>query len=108
MTHKLFYENYPSLLKDKCPSLYLAYTKMIREHSDNPSLPVLYKNNYISTTVQFESSTEMYRFSWVIKKLQTLVNKNVIQVWNDSLADKPSKEIGKQITAGLLKAKQKS
>lgn len=107
MTHKLFYENYPSLLKDKCPSLYLAYSKMIRDHLDNPSLPVLYKNDYISTTVQFEPSTEMYRFSWIIKKLQALLNKNVIQVWNDSLVEKPSKEIGKQITAGLLKAKPK-
>lgn len=104
MVDKILYKNLPSLLKEQCPNLYLNYVKAIQDESVSKTFPVLYKNNQISNKTIFEPSTEMYRASRILKKLQTLVEKKVIQIWNDEMAGTPSKEIGKTITQGLLES----
>ncbi len=44
----------------------------------------------------------MYRVSRMLKSLQFTTKYNLIRVWSDSLAGKPSEENGKQIVAALL------
>ena len=107
MVDKYFFENLPSLLNSQCPKLYRNYTRMIRDHSGDQSLPIPYKNDRISTRVQYEPSTEMYRASRVLLKLQRIVDKKVIQIWNDEMAGTPSKEIGRMITKNLLESAAK-
>lgn len=107
MVDKYFFENLPSLLNSQCPTLYRNYSKLIREHSKDQSLPIPYKNDRLSSKVQYEPSTEMYRASRVLLKLQKIVDKKVIQIWNDEMAETPSKEIGRLITKNLLESATK-
>ena len=107
IVEKYFFDNLPSLLNSQCPKLYRNYVNLIRSHSEDQSLPIPYKNDHISTKVQFEPSTEMYRASRVLLNLQKIVNKNVIQIWSDEMAETPSKEIGRMITKGVLESAAK-
>ena len=105
MTDKYLYKNIPSLLKIELPALYQKYVQLIDQPESKESLPVLYnqERDIIADTI-YEPDTVMYRVSWLIHRLQDLLNCNIILIWNDDIANKPSKELGKTIAQGMLES----
>ena len=105
MTDKYLYKNIPSLLKIELPDLYQKYVQLIAQPESKESLPVLYnqERDIIADTI-YEPDTVMYRVSWLIHRLQDLLNCNIILIWNDDIANKPSKELGKTIAQGMLES----
>lgn len=103
---KYIYKNIPSLLKAKMPDLYQRYVEQIEQSDAEASFPILYnQNQVISTDSVYEPDTSMYRVSWILRRLQELLDEKIILIWNDYIADRPSKEIGRTITKGLIEKK---
>lgn len=100
---KYVYDNFPSLLKYKCPKLYENYVGLLEDkHSDSNALILGDRKFSISKKETLEESTEMYKISGILKALQFTTKHNVIRLWNDKLVADASKEKGKMIVAGII------
>lgn len=96
---KYFYPSIGSLLKSQCPSLYDNYRKLIGGNS----LAILEEEKEVLTDeVIHNTSTEMYKYSRLIKNLQYLNNCNVIRSWNDDIASDVSEDNGKALIEELI------
>lgn len=83
--NKVVYPNIPSLLKDKCPSLYTNYLKLL-ENDDKTSLTIMEKSEDIDTCPKEYLDTTMYIASRNIKKMQRL-NLNILTTWYDNVTE---------------------
>lgn len=80
---KYVYENIPSLIKYRCEYLIPNYNKVISTQDEKNYLTIIGKNSIIKDTFEFVSSTEIYKISNVIYKLQKCTEHNIICTWND-------------------------
>lgn len=101
MADKVVYKNILSLLKYTAPYLLNNYYKLLENKSASSNSLVI-KDDAIDNKTTFVSDTSMYRVSRVIKGLQYTTEFNIIRLWNYSIADKPSKESGKELVSGLI------
>ena len=101
-TEKYVYKNLISLLKNKCPNLYLNYQKIIDENKNNNAIVPFYNSLEISNRSTFVADTEMYRISRIIKGLQYTTEYNIVRLWSDSIIGDPSEEKGKKIVKSIL------
>lgn len=85
MIYKIVYPDIPSLLKDKCPSLYTNYLKLL-ENDDKTSLTIMEKSEDIDTCPKEYLDTTMYIASRNIKKMQRL-NLNILTTWYDNVTE---------------------
>ena len=100
---KFVYKNLTSLLFCKRQDLYQNYVKEIAEKAKDNKSPILVDaKDKISKDTSYESSTEMYRISRIVKGLQYTTNHNVVRIWNDALIQQPSAVAGKLIIKSLI------
>lgn len=84
---KVVFNDIPTLLQNNCPEIYMNYLKMIENTSDN-ALAV--KGYEVAKTSNIYLSTDIYKASRVIKKMQKL-NKNILSVWIEPKVKKITK-----------------
>lgn len=97
---KYVYQNLPSLLKAKCPSLYGNYNKTISQGACNA---LIEQKQEISDQVIFVEDTEIYRVSRIIRGLQYTTKHNVVRLWNDSfVTNNVNEENGKLIVKKIV------
>lgn len=90
------YPTIEKLLRENCGPQYKTYLANRNERNEL----ILYKGAIIKPSEV--DTDEMYRASRVMRSLQYATRHNVIRIWNDKLADRPSKDLGRQIVAGLI------
>lgn len=91
IVRKKVYPNVPELLKQECPLLYQNYNKMIEGNNEN--LPAIYHSQSLSNKrVRFEYSTEIYKASREIRKMQRL-NSQILTVWDDDCLERDGKHL---------------
>ncbi len=105
MVDKYVYNKFPNLLKDRAPDIYRNYKELVTQQGDNSSLILYDKKHFSKRRVTHVTSTEIYRVSLIIKKLQYTTYHNVIRLWNDALLEQPSKETGRIIVSNLIEKK---
>lgn len=105
MTNKYVYQNLKSLLKYKCPSLYLKYIEIKNDNKNSPQ--IINRDMIDDEKSTFVADTEIYRISKIIKELQYTTEYNIVRKWNDDIASSSSKENGKIIINGLLDSNPK-
>lgn len=74
MTSKYVYRNLPSLLKCRCPRLYANFERLIGEPKSETKLVPFGKDLTVYNDVVFVESTEMYKISRILKRLQFTTN----------------------------------
>lgn len=101
ITEKYVYNNFTSLLKDKCPQIYLNYKKYRISYKDEF---IKFNELSLKTTrnVIYVEDTSIYKISRIIKNLQFTSKHNVIRVWNDNILSTCSDENGKKIISEIL------
>jgi calcineurin-like phosphoesterase family protein len=82
ITDKYIYENIPSLLKARLPRLYRKYQTLLKADSDSA---LATSDDIISSSSVKYISTDIYKASRIMKKLQALLNKNVIRMWDEKI-----------------------
>ena len=103
MVDKYVYENFPSLLKCKCPKLYENFVKLLNEHSSGSNaLIVMAKNLPISKKTNYVDSTEIYKISKIVKGLQYTTKYNIVRLWNDAIVADASEENGRLIVSDII------
>lgn len=83
MINKLVYPDVPSLLKAECPALYKNYLKLIKGDTKNPLVPSGRKKGEVTLLPQEYLSTDIYRASREIKKMQKLTS-NILSSWYEN------------------------
>ncbi len=86
-TEKYVYSNVPSLLKFECPTLYENYEKLSIQHmgSGNFALSIFNDNPIISSKTKFDTGTQMYEYSCILRNLQYTTKYKIVRIWNDSI-----------------------
>lgn len=84
MTDKYVYRNIPSLLKARLPRLYNNYQRLLNANQDSA---LVVGDNMLSDSAIKIASTDMYKASRIMKRLQALLNKNVIRIWDEKSFD---------------------
>ena len=80
MDYKIVYPSFQELLSNHCP-------KMLENMNSNKNELVVMKNELISSGGEFYEDTKIYRESRMMKKIQYLIDDNIIRVWNDNLLE---------------------
>ena len=80
MVNKLVYPDIPTLLKKQCPMLYENYQKLIKGEKDNPLVPGKKKKDQIEIRPQKYLSTDIYKASREMKRMQRL-SSNILTTW---------------------------
>ena len=80
MINKLVYPDIPTLLKKQCPVLYENYQKMIKGDEENPLVPGKKRKDQIETRPQRYLSTDIYKASREMKRMQRLTS-NILTTW---------------------------
>lgn len=80
MDYKIVYPSFQELLSNHCP-------KMLENMNSNKNKLVVMKNELISSGGEFYEDTKIYRESRMMKKIQYLIDDNIIRVWNDNLLE---------------------
>lgn len=80
MDNKIVYPSFQELLSNHCP-------KMLENMNSNKNELVVMKNELISSGGEFYEDTKIYRESRMMKKIQYLIDDNIIRVWNDNLLE---------------------
>lgn len=101
MTEKYVYNSLTSLLKYKCPNLYLNFEKLLVDNNSN-SLVIYNQNLPISKEWTFVPETYMYKTSRIIKGLQFTTEYNIVRIWNDNFVQEPSVENGRLIVSSII------
>ena len=102
MVDKYVYENLPSLLKFQCPELFQNYQSLIKS-GGKQTLVALDANLTISENSTPVEDTSMYRVSRILRGLQYTTKNNLVRLWNDEIAEKPSEKGGRLIVTDLIK-----
>ena len=80
MDYKIVYPSFQELLSNHCP-------KMLENMNSNKNELVVMKNELIPSGGEFYEDTKIYRESMIMKKIQYLIDDNIIRVWNDNLLE---------------------
>ena len=80
MDYKIVYPSFQELLSNHCP-------KMLENMNSNKNKLVVMKNELIPSGGEFYEDTKIYRESRMMKKIQYLIDDNIIRVWNDNLLE---------------------
>ena len=80
MDYKIVYPSFQELLSNHCP-------KMLENMNSNKNELVVMKNELIPSGGEFYEDTKIYRESRMMKKIQYLIDDNIIRVWNDNLLE---------------------
>lgn len=80
MDYKIVYPSFQELLSNHCP-------KMLENMNSNKNELVVMKNELITSGGEFYEDTKIYRESRIMKKIQYLIDDNIIRVWNDNLLE---------------------
>ena len=108
MTDKWAYKNIQSLLKNKCPELYLNYQKECLAGESNRAMVLFGKDVSVSDETTYDFPPKMYSVSKVILNLQYTTKNNVVRLWNDVIEDtideNPSEENGRVFVQSLISA----
>jgi len=80
MVTKYVYRNVPSLLNDQLPKLFENYQRLLLETAHS-SLTVLGDGNEIDTNTELYTSTDIYKASRQVRKLQYSWNESIIREW---------------------------
>lgn len=80
MDYKIVYPSFQELLSNHCP-------KMLENMNSNKNELVAMKNELIPSSGGFYEDTKIYRESRIMKKIQYLIDDNIIRVWNDNLLE---------------------
>lgn len=80
MDYKIVYPSFQELLSNHCP-------KMLENMNSNKNELVAMKNELIPSGGEFYEDTKIYRESRIMKKIQYLIDDNIIRVWNDNLLE---------------------
>ena len=80
MDYKIVYPSFQELLSNHCP-------KMLENMNSNKNELVVNKNELIPSGGDFYEDTKIYRESRIMKKIQYLIDDNIIRVWNDNLLE---------------------
>ena len=80
MDYKIVYSSFQELLSNHCP-------KMLENMNSNKNELVVMKNELIPSGGEFYEDTKIYRESRIMKKIQYLIDDNIIRVWNDNLLE---------------------
>ena len=80
MDRKIVYPSFQELLLNHCP-------KMLENMNSNKNELVVNKNELIPSGGDFYEDTKIYRESRIMKKIQYLIDDNIIRVWNDNLLE---------------------
>lgn len=83
MIDKVVYPDVPSLLEAECPALYGNYLKLIKGDKKNPLVPVKKRKGEIEVLPQEYISTDIYKASREIKKMQKLTS-NILSSWYEN------------------------
>ena len=75
--YKIIYPNLKELLQNQCPKL------LENINSTQSNELALYKNELIPNEGVFVEDTRMYKESRIIRRIQYLIDDNIIRVWND-------------------------
>ena len=84
MIDKIVYPDVATLLKVECPELYSNYIKLIKDKHNNPLVAPNKKNNEITVLPQEYLSTDIYRVSRELNKMQKLTS-NILSSWYDTI-----------------------
>lgn len=99
---KFVYKNVASLLKYRCPSLYVNFQKLQYDKGTSKALAPLQNDLKLSKRETYVSSTEIYRISRIIKGLQYTTKFSVVRVWNDNLIKENSEQNGQLMLLNLI------
>nr|MCR5722021.1 hypothetical protein [Lachnospiraceae bacterium] len=80
MIHKIVYPDVPSLLEERCPEIYDNYLKLLRENNTELLNQMVWKRNEIGIAPKAYYSTDIYKKSREINKLQKLES-NILSTW---------------------------
>ena len=80
MDYKIVYPSFQELLSNHCP-------KMLENMNSNKNELVAMKNELIPSGGGVYEDTKIYRESRIMKKIQYLIDDNIIRVWNDNLLE---------------------
>lgn len=82
--YKIVYPSVPSLLEDRCPSIFNRYTKFLKSSSKN----LLVSKQKVDTSLpQRYFDTDIYKSSREIRKMQKL-NSNILSSWYENIDSK--------------------
>ena len=84
LTNKYCFESVPHLLKETTPKLYKNYIKLLET---NTEYALSLKQTEKKSSITEYLSTDIYKPSRLMLKIQALLNKNVIRVWDEELFD---------------------
>ncbi|NLH92556.1 MAG: hypothetical protein GX481_08940, partial [Atopobium sp.] len=99
-TNKHVYKNIQSLIAKRIPGMLQGYEQLISGNNsiamlidDNTckTLPTKIENFKVDFKTHYESSTDIYKVSLVIKKLKLIRDHNLIAIWNDALLHKDNR-----------------
>ena len=99
---KHIYNNFASLLKNKCPSIYLNYEKKYKDDKKYELVNLMNQDIVISDSFVIEYDTSIYNVSRIIKGLQFTAKYNVIRLWNPRLVYEASSQNGKLIVTSII------
>ena len=78
--NKKVYQDVPSLLQKECPSMYVKYMKLLKSGSENLHMLSKGVRTELSVLPQIYLSTDIYKASREIKKMQKL-HSNILTSW---------------------------
>ena len=81
MTYKIVYSSVQELLSIHCPKL----LKNIETNNKNEIMVM--KNELIPKGGEFYEDTRIYKESRIMKRIQYLIDDNIIRIWNDNLLE---------------------
>ena len=81
MTDKIFYKDLKGLLKENCPKLLKKYEQ---NNKNNQGLQII-NNGITNKNKIYSSDTRMYKESRILKRIQLLLEDNIIKIWRDSI-----------------------
>ena len=81
MTYKIVYSSVQELLSIHCPKL----LKNIEQNNKNEI--IVMKSELIPKGGEFYEDTRIYKESRIMKRIQYLIDDNIIRIWNDNLLE---------------------
>lgn len=80
MNYKIVYSSFQELLSNHCP-------KMLESMNSNKNELAVMKNELIPSGGEIYEDTKIYRESRIMKKIQYLIDDNIIRIWSDNLLE---------------------
>ena len=89
MSNKILYNSFEGLLVSQCPHLLNDYNNILLENTELPMQLIRKEDDFLG--FQSFASTEMYKYSNIVKKMQKL-HSNILSIWPENklnLIEKP-------------------